>query len=730
VDFVNNYDDTLTMPEVLPTRVPNLLVNGSSGIAVGMATNIPPHNLTEVINACLQMLEQPEISVDELMEHIQGPDFPTGAMINGRAGIVQAYRTGRGKIYVRAKADVESDKSGRDRIVITEIPYQLNKARLIEKIAELVKEKRVEGITELRDESDKDGLRVVIELRRGESGEVVLNNLYAQTQLQTVFGINCVALVDGQPKLLTLKEMLEAFLQHRKEVVTRRSLYLLRRARQRGHILEGQAVALANIDAVIELIKSSPSAADAREALMEKRWHAPALFELLERVGSDACRPEALSEDFGFTADLYRLTEEQAQAILEIRLHRLTAMEQSKLMEDYQGVLDEIADLLDILGSYERLISVVREELIDVRDTYGDERRTEIIASQQDLSDEDLITEEELVVTISHQGYAKTQPLDTYQAQRRGGRGKAATSVKDEDFVEHLVITNSHNSLLCFSNQGKVYWLRVFQIPQGSRGAKGRPMINLLPLDGNERITAVLPIAEYTSDHFVFMATANGTVKKTPLEQFSRPRPSGLIALDLEEGNTLIGAAITNGTSDVMLCSSAGKAARFKESDVRAMGRTAKGVRGIRLAAQQRVISLIIPEAEGYLLTASENGFGKRTPLADFPMRGRGAQGVIAMQTSERNGQLVSAVQVFSGDELMLISNTGTLVRTDSDGVSIVGRNTQGVRLINLKEEEVLNSVERIAEQTLDQAAAGDAGSAEDGGVDQGNSEPLVDADD
>jgi DNA gyrase subunit A len=711
VDFVNNYDDTLTMPEVLPTRVPNLLVNGSSGIAVGMATNIPPHNLTEVTNACLQMLEQPEITVDELMEHIQGPDFPTGAMINGRAGIVQAYRTGRGKIYVRAKADVETDKSGRDRIVITEIPYQLNKARLIEKIAELVKEKRVEGITELRDESDKDGLRVVIELRRGESGEVVLNNLYTQTQLQTVFGINCVALVDGQPKLLTLKEMLEAFLQHRKEVVTRRSLYLLRRARQRGHILEGQAVALANIDAVIELIKSSPSAADAREALMERRWHAPALFDLLERVGSDACRPEALSEDFGFTGDLYRLTEEQAQAILEIRLHRLTAMEQSKLMEDYQGVLDEIADLLDILGSYDRLINVIREELIDVRDTYGDERRTEIIASQQDLSDEDLITEEELVVTISHQGYAKTQPLDTYQAQRRGGRGKAATSVKDEDFVEHLVITNSHNSLLCFSNQGKVYWLRVFQIPQGSRGAKGRPMINLLPLDGDERITAVLPIAEYTSDHFVFMATANGTVKKTPLEQFSRPRPSGLIALDLEEGNTLIGAAITNGSSDVMLCSSAGKAARFKESDVRAMGRTAKGVRGIRLAAQQRVISLIIPEAEGYLLTASENGFGKRTPLVDFPMRGRGAQGVIAMQTSERNGQLVSAVQVFSGDELMLISNTGTLVRTDSDGVSVVGRNTQGVRLINLKEDEVLNSVERIAEQTLEQA--GDEGSAD-----------------
>ena len=727
VDFVNNYDDTLTMPEVLPTRVPNLLVNGSSGIAVGMATNIPPHNLTEVIDACLQMLEQPEITVDELMEHIQGPDFPTGAMINGRAGIVQAYRTGRGKIYVRAKADVETDKSDRDRIVITEIPYQLNKARLIEKIAELVKEKRIEGITELRDESDKDGLRVVIELRRGEAGEVVLNNLYTQTQLQTVFGINCVALVDGQPKLLNLKEMLGAFLQHRKEVVTRRTLYLLRRARQRGHILEGQAVALANIDAVIELIKNSPSAAEAREALIEKRWHAPALFELLERVGSDACRPESLSADFGFTDDLYRLTDEQAQAILEIRLHRLTAMEQSKLMEDYQGVLDEIADLLDILGSYERMISVIRGELEDIRSTYGDERRTEIMASQQDLSDEDLITEEELVVTISHQGYAKTQPLDTYQAQRRGGRGKAATSVKDEDFVEHLVITNSHNSLLCFSNLGKVYWLRVFQIPQGSRGAKGRPMVNLLPLDSEERITAVLPIAEYTSDHFVFMATANGTVKKTPLEQFSRPRPSGLIALDLEEGNTLIGAAITNGSSDVMLCSSAGKAARFKESDVRAMGRSAKGVRGIRLGGQQRVISLIIPEEDGYLLTASENGFGKRTPLADFPMRGRGAQGVIAMQTSERNGQLVSAVQVFSGDELMLISNTGTLVRTDSDGVSIVGRNTQGVRLINLKEDEVLNSVERIAEHVLDQTGEEDGPTD---GAEQPASDSPTEADD
>lgn len=725
VEFVPNYDDTLSMPEVLPTRVPNLLVNGSSGIAVGMATNIPPHNLTEVINACLALLDEPEITIDQLMEHVTGPDFPTGAIINGRAGIVQAYRSGRGRIYVRARAEVEEEKSGKERIIITEIPYQLNKARLIEKIAELVKDKKIEGITELRDESDKDGLRVVIELRRGESGDVILNNLYAQTQLQSVFGINCVALVDGQPKLLNLKQMLEHFLQHRKEVVTRRTLYLLRRARQRGHILEGQAVALANIDAVIELIKNSPSAADAREALMERRWNAPALQELLEEVGDDACRPEGLSEDFGFTDGLYRLTEEQAQAILEIRLHRLTAMEQDKLIEDYKGVLAEIADLLDILGSYERLLQVIREELNEIKTGYGDERRTEIIATHEDLTVEDLITEEDLVVTISHQGYAKTQPLDAYQAQRRGGRGKAATSVKDEDFVEHLVVANSHDQILCFTNVGKVYWLKAFQIPQGGRTAKGRPMVNILPLGQDEWITALMPVKEYASDHFVFMATANGTVKKTPLEQFSRPRPSGLIALDLEEGNTLVGVAITNGTSDVLLCSSAGKAARFQESDVRAMGRTAKGVRGIKLGADQRVISLIIPVHGGYILTASEHGYGKRTPVSDFPVKGRGAQGVIAMQTSDRNGQLVGASQVFAGDEVMLISNMGTLVRTAADEISELGRNTQGVRLINLKGEEQLNSVERI-EESVGGEDAGEEGASEsneEGAPDGGDSE-------
>ena len=704
VEFVANYDDTLTMPEVLPTRVPNLLVNGSSGIAVGMATNIPPHNLTEVINGCLQLLENPEISIDELMEFITGPDFPTAAIINGRAGIVQAYRSGRGRIYMRARAEVEEDKNGRERIIVHEIPYQLNKARLIEKIAELVKDKKIEGITELRDESDKDGLRVVIEIRRGDSGDVILNNLYAQTQLQSVFGINCVALVDGQPKLLNLKEMLAAFLKHRREVVLRRTLYLLRRARQRGHILEGQAVALSNIDAVIELIRGSASAAVARVALMERRWEANSLFELLEKVGSDACRPEGLSEDFGFTDNLYRLTEEQAQAILEIRLHRLTAMEQNKLMEDYQGVLDEIEDLLDILDSNERLQSVIRNELTEIKDTYGDERRTEIVATQQDLSVEDLITEEDLVVTISHQGYGKTQPLTVYQAQRRGGRGKAATSVKDEDFVEHLVIANSHDMLLCFSNVGKVYWIKVFQIPQGSRGAKGRPMVNILPLAADERITAIMPIQDFEKNRFVFMATANGTVKKTPLEQFSRPRSSGLIALELEQGNTLVGVEITSGTSDVLLVSSSGKAARFKESDVRAMGRTARGVRGIRLGADHQVIALIIPQDNGFVLAASENGYGKRTEVSDFPVKGRGGQGVIAMQTSDRNGALVGASQVYSGDEVMLISNMGTLVRTAADEISVLGRNTQGVRLINLKGGEQLNSVERIAEQSEEPA--------------------------
>jgi len=714
VEFVQNYDETLTMPSVLPTRLPNLLINGSSGIAVGMATNIPPHNLTEVVNGCLALLEEPDLTIDDLMEHIPGPDFPTAAIINGRAGIVQAYRTGRGRIHVRARAEVISnDKTNKDTIIIHEIPYQLNKARLIEKIAELVKEKKIEGITELRDESDKDGMRIVIELRRGEMGEVVLNNLYAQTQLQSVFGINCVALVDDQPRVLNLKQMLEAFLLHRREVITRRTIYLLRSARQRGHRLEGLAVALANIDTVIELIKNSPATAEAREALMARGWSAGGVQELLERVGSKACRPDDLGEEFGFRDGMYYLSEEQAQAILEMRLNRLTALEQDKLIDDYQTILDEIVDLEEILASPERLQSVLREELVEIRETYGDERRTEIRSSHEDLSAEDLITQEDLVVTISHQGYAKTQPLDSYQAQRRGGRGRAATSVKDEDFIEHLLIAHSHDTLLCFSDLGKVFWLRVFQIPQASRGAKGRPLVNMLALDGDERITAILPISDFSEDRFVFMATSNGTVKKTPLEQFSRQRTSGLIALELEEGNTLMGTALTDGHSDVLLIASSGKAVRFKESDVRAMGRTARGVRGIRLSGDQRIISLIIPEVDGYVLTASERGFGKRTPVTEFPVKGRGTQGVIAMQSSDRNGGVVGGVQIFAGDELMLISDLGTLVRTPGDEVSVQGRNTQGVRLINLRDDEKLVSVARIAEQDDDDAAPEDAESAD-----------------
>ena len=722
VDFVANYDDTLRMPDVLPTRVPNLLVNGSSGIAVGMATNIPPHNMREVIDACLALIENPQLSIDDLMEHITGPDFPTGGIINGRAGIVQAYRTGRGRIYVRAKADVLVDeKTNRETIIVHEIPFQLNKSRLIERIAELVKEKKLEGISELRDESDKDGMRIVIEIRRGDSGEVVLNNLYAQTQLQSVFGINCVALIDGQPKILNLKQMLEAFVQHRREVVIRRTIFLLRKARNRGHILEGQAVALANIDEVIELIKKSATRGDAREALMARGWTSDTVQDLLKRTGSDACRPEDLGEEFGFRDGAYYLSEAQAQAILELQLQRLTALEQDKLIEEYQGILDEIADLMDILASDERLQNVICDELGEVREQYGDERRTEIISTMQDLTVEDLVNEEDLVVTISHQGYAKTQPLDAYQAQRRGGRGKAATSVKDEDFVQHLLVAHSHDTLLCFSDRGKVYWLKVFLIPQGSRGAKGRPLVNMLPLEGEERITAILPIKSFDEDKFVFMATDNGTVKKTPLEQFSRPRTAGLIALELEDDNQLVGAALTDGHSDVLLVASSGKSVRFKESDVRAMGRAARGVRGIKLTAKQHLISLIIPVPDGMILTASEHGYGKRTSVDDFPVKGRGGLGVIAQSISDRNGGVVGAVQIFGGDELMLISNQGTLVRTSGDEVSLLGRNTQGVRLIKLRDGESLVGVQRIVETDDDSADDDSAESGPDSGPESGS---------
>ena len=702
VDFAENYDGTEHIPVVLPTRAPNLLINGSAGIAVGMATNIPPHNMREVVAGCLAVLENPEISIDELIRYIPGPDFPTAGIITGRAGIIQAYRTGRGRIYVRANAEVITDDSkGKDTIIIHEIPYQLNKSKLLERIAELVKEKKIEGITELRDESDKDGLRVVIELRRGEVGDVVLNNLYAQTQLQAVVGINMVALVDGQPKLLNLKEIIEAFVRHRREVVTRRTLFLLRKARERGHVLEGLAVALANIDAIIELIKTSPTAADARERLVASAWTPGDVTAMLERAGDAACRPEDLEGDFGLIEGEYHLSPAQAQAILELRLNRLTGLEHEKLLQEYADKVAEIADLLDILGDPDRLRTVIRAELEELVEDFGDERLTEITDSAHDLTVEDLITEEDRVVTISHQGYAKTQSLTDYQAQRRGGTGRSATAVKDEDFVEHLLIASTHATVLCFSNLGKVYWLKVFHIPLASRNARGRPMVNLLPLDEGERITSILPIEGYDEDQYVFMATENGTVKKTAATQFARQRSVGLRAIELDEGDVLIGTAITDGESDIMLFSSEGKATRFNESQVRAMGRTARGVRGINLAAGHKLISLIVPKVAGRILTVTEHGYGKRTENDEFPAKGRGGKGVIAMSTSDRNGSLVGAVQVWDGDEMMLISNQGTAVRTRVDEVSLLGRNTQGVRVIRTRDGEALVSVSRIAEDDI-----------------------------
>ena len=699
VDFAENYDGTEHIPTVLPTRAPNLLINGSAGIAVGMATNIPPHNMREVVAGCMALLENPELEVDDLIRYIPGPDFPTGAIITGRAGIIQAYRTGRGRIYVRAKAEVVTDEAkGKDTIIIHEIPYQLNKARLLERIAELVKEKKIEGITELRDESDKDGLRVVIELRRGEVGDVVLNNLYAQTQLQSVVGINMVALVDGQPKVLNLKEIIEAFLRHRREVVTRRTLFLLRKARERGHVLEGLAVALANIDEIIELIKTSPTAADARERLVAAAWAPGDVSAMLERAGEAACRPEDLEGDFGLIDGKYHLSPAQAQAILDLRLNRLTGLEHEKLLQEYADKVAEIADLLDILGDPDRLRAVIREELEELVADFGDERLTQITDSAHDLTVEDLITEEDRVVTISHQGYAKTQSLTDYQAQRRGGTGRSATAVKDEDFVEHLLIASTHATVLCFSNMGKVYWLKVFHIPLASRNARGRPMVNLLPLDENERITSILPIEGYDEDQFIFMATANGTVKKTAATQFARQRSVGLRAIELDEDDVLVGTAITDGNSDIMLFSSEGKATRFNESQVRAMGRTARGVRGINLADGHKLISLIVPKEGGRILTVTENGYGKRTENAEFPAKGRGGKGVIAMSTSARNGSLVGAVQVWDTDEMMLISNQGTAVRTRVEEVSLLGRNTQGVRVIRTRDGEALVSVSRIVE--------------------------------
>ncbi|MCX4193112.1 DNA gyrase subunit A [Methylophaga sp. OBS1] len=703
VDFIPNYDESESEPAVLPTKIPALLVNGSSGIAVGMATNIPPHNLTEVLNAAVAMIDDPGIGIPELMEHIPGPDFPTSAIINGARGIAEAYATGRGRVHIRARADIETNEAtGQQSIVVNELPYQVNKARLLEKIAELVKDKKIEGISALRDESDKEGMRMVIVLKRGEVPEVILNNLYQQTQMQTVFGINMVAIVDGQPRTLNLKEVLQAFIRHRREVVTRRSIYDLRKARERAHILEGLATALANIDEVIELIKSSPNPAEAKQALVAKGWASDLIQEMLGAAGAEASRPEDLAPELGLVDGLYYLSPAQAQAILDMRLHRLTGLEQDKILDEYREVLNLIAELLAILSDPDNLMAVIRDELIAVKDEYGDERRTEILANHLDLTLEDLISEEEMVVTLSHAGYAKTTQLDTYQAQKRGGKGKAATGMKDEDFVEHLFVANTHDTLLCFSSFGKVYWKKVYELPQGGRTARGKPIVNLLPLEEGERINAVLPIREYEADKFIFMATASGTVKKTPLVDYSRPRSSGIIAVDLKEGDRLVDVAVTDGHSDVMLFSSAGKVIRFPETDVRSMGRVSRGVRGMRIADDERIIALIIAQEEGAILTATEFGYGKRTDLAEYRVQGRGGQGIISIQTSARNGSVVGAVQVRDDDQIMLITNGGTLVRTPVKDVSLVGRNTQGVRLINLSNDEKLCGLERVIEDEED----------------------------
>jgi len=696
VDFVDNYDETEQEPAVLPTRVPNLLVNGSAGIAVGMATNVPPHNLTEVINACIALIDQPDIDVNGLMQHLPGPDFPTAGVINGGRGIREAYRTGRGRIEIRARTHVETDdKTGREFIVVTELPYQVNKARLLEKTAELVKNKRIDGISELRDESDKDGLRMVIGLKRGEYSDIVLNNLFKHTQMAVVFGINMVALVAGQPRQLDLKELLDAFVRHRREVVTRRSIYELRKARERAHVLEGLAVALANIDEVIQLIRESANPGEAKEALTARTWVPGVVSDMLARAGAAASRPEHLEDEYGLRDDGYCLSPQQAQAILDLRLHRLTGLEQDKITEEYGGILDRIRELIEILENPDRLMQVIREELEAIRDQYGDTRRTEIQDRRDELTVEDLISDEEVVVTISHAGYAKAQPLSDYATQRRGGRGKAAARTTDDDFVDRMFVASTHDTLLCFSSHGKVYWKKVWELPAAGRGARGKPIVNLLPLEPDERINAVLPVREFPEDRYVFMATRSGIVKKTPLSQFSRPRSSGIIAVDLRIDDWLIDVKLTDGAGEIMLLSSGGKAIRFNESEVRAMGRVATGVRGMRLREGERVIALIDAGA-GQILTATANGYGKRTPVDQYRKTGRGGQGVRSIQTSQRNGEVVGAVEVNGDDELMLISDGGTLVRIAAAEVSVMGRDAQGVRLIRLAKGERLIQLARI----------------------------------
>lgn len=726
VDFSPNYDGKEMIPDVLPTKIPALLVNGSSGIAVGMATNIPPHNLGEVLDGCLAYLDNEEISIDELMQFIPGPDFPTAALINGRKGIEDAYKTGRGKVYVRAKAEIETSEKGRETIVVTEIPYQVNKARLVEKIAELVRDKKIEGISNVLDVSNKEGFRIEIEIKRDAVGEVVLNNLYALTQMQVTFGINMVALDHGQPKLFNLKQIIEAFVKHRREVVTRRTVFELRKARERAHILEGLAIALANIDPVIEVIRASKTGDEARGALLSRGWELGNVSAMLEAAGMDASRPEDLAPDLGVRDGLYYLSEEQARAILDLRLQRLTGLEHEKIVTEYQEILVEIGELLHILNSTERLREVVREELERIKTEFNDERRTEITMASGDINLEDLIAQEDVVVTLSHEGYVKYQPLTDYEAQRRGGKGKSATKMKEEDFIEKLLVANTHDTILCFSSRGRLYWLKVYQLPQASRGARGRPIVNILPLNENERITAILPISAYEEDKFVVMATAGGIVKKIALTEFSRPRSSGIIALNLRDEDELIGVDITNGNDEIMLFSSQGRVVRFAESAVRPMGRTATGVRGIKLALTNdlsddesaveiedvseenseetldlnidKVVSLVVPKNAGAILTATQNGYGKRTALEEYPTKSRNTKGVISIKVSERNGKVVAATQVEESDQIMLITDAGTLVRTRVSEVSIVGRNTQGVRLIRTAEDEQVVSLERVCD--------------------------------
>ena len=696
VDFTPNYDESEWEPQVMPTRVPTLLVNGSAGIAVGMATNIPPHNLNEVIDATIALIDDPSLDVDGIMEHLPGPDFPTAGIINGALGIREAYSTGRGRIYVRARSHIETNEAnGKQSIIVTELPYQVNKARLLEKVADLVREKKLEGITELRDESDKDGMRAVFELRRGDVPEVVLNNLFKQTAMQSVFGINMVALVDGQPKLLNVLQVLNAFVGHRREVVTRRTLFDLRKARARAHVLEGLTVALANLDEAIELIKKSSTPAEAKERLLAQRWEPGLVKAMLGQGGAATSRPEELEPEFGLQDDGYQLSPVQAQEILNMRLHRLTGLEQEKLTREYEEILERVKELILILSNPGRLMEVIREELEAIREQFGDERRTEILQDRLDLSLEDLITEEDVVVTLSHEGYAKSQSLDRYQAQRRGGTGKSATRVKQEDFIDKLFIANTHDTLLCFTSRGKIHWLKVYQLPSASHVSRGKPIVNLLPLDKDERVNAVLPVREFLDNLYVFFATRKGIVKKTPLSEYSRPRANGIWAIDLPEDDELVNVYLTDGQQDIMLFSSSGKCIRFAERDVRSMGRVARGVIGIRLKENQQVVSMLVI-GEGDILTVTANGYGKRTLADDYSRQGRGGQGMIGIQTSDRNGALISAIQVTSDDDIMLISDGGTLVRTNAGEISTLGRNTQGVTLIRLRQEEKLVGLARI----------------------------------